>query len=343
MDNILHFFRDPLFGVAILIAIIAFIALATYFWNIHAKKRQQDSIEHFMKLFDNMSIDEVAQETLLKLGESLPALQFLAETYSRMGNYERSMKLYVAILECDLDYASRLKNLQSLGEVYFCAGFLERAKKILLEVLKNQPRNPQALCLLMRTYESLELYDEACDALGCLEELGLEAKKIQLNRAYFFLKKSFMQIDEQSLLQLLQHNAALLSYALDKLKIHNLSLFWKIFKQCNQGEEILDILWNIKKDELLKNMYECPLIEDICAAKGYIKLSRNCTVFELEALSCLQKAGIFGDLEFIYCCKECKESYPLRFERCLGCGELLSVELTFIVRKAKNETCQPLL
>lgn len=190
MNNLVAFFRDPIFGVAILIAIIAIIALSTYFWNLHAKKRQHDSLGNFMKIFEGMRSDEVAKETLQKLGSSLPALEFLAESYRRMGDYERSMNLYRAILECDISNQERLAVLQALGEVYFLTGFLERAKKILLEVLKNNPRNKQALCMLMRTLESLALYDEALDALGCLKQLGLSAPVVALNAGYFEIQKN---------------------------------------------------------------------------------------------------------------------------------------------------------
>ncbi|RAX57619.1 hypothetical protein CCZ01_05625 [Helicobacter monodelphidis] len=342
MGELFKFFRDPLFGVAILIAIIAFIVLATYFWNLHTRKKQEDSLKDFSRLFESVSVDEIARETLLKLGESLPALRFLAETYFRIGDYERSIKLYMAILECDLESSSRLNFLYSLGEVYYYAGFLERSKKILLEVLKNNPRNPEALSLLMRSYEALGLYDEALDALSCLQELGLPEKSERLNRGYLNLKKIFQQNQPQKkeIFYWLESDSRLWTFVLEKLQALQRDWFWEAYLTQKRSEELLDLLWNLPKDELLSRAEQTNnlILKDVCAAKGFMQIQNHCYIFELEVLRSLQiLGGVKGDLEFSYRCEECKGSYPLRFERCLSCGALLSGELTYKIRKVRDE------
>ncbi|MDE6978168.1 MAG: hypothetical protein K2O85_01190 [Helicobacter sp.] len=344
MNNLVAFFRDPIFGVAVLVAIVALIVLSTYFWNLAAKKRQHDSLGNFMKIFEGMRTDDVAKETLQKLGSSLPALEFLAETYRKMGDYERSMNLYHAILECDLSSQERLAILQSLGEIYYLTGFLERAKKVLLEVLKNHPRNKKALGILMRTLESLALYDEALDALGCLKQLGLDSDIVMLNMAYFAIQKELHKDnpDPKLLLQYLHENHELFPFVMRCLKTLDKALFWQTYTEfAAHGEGILDLLWN---EEIPPNLVSDSILHAIdCAKNG----GESCVLFELEALRCLHEHGNQkGDLCFSYQCRICAQTYPIRIDRCTHCGALLTQQLRFAIKPLQSfeyENCPALL
>lgn len=354
MNNLVAFFRDPIFGVAVLIAIVALIVLSTYFWNLAAKKRQHDSLGNFMKIFEGMRTDDVAKETLQKLGSSLPALEFLAETYRKMGDYERSMNLYHAILECDISNQERLAVLQALGEIYYLTGFLERAKKILLEVLKNHPRNKKALSILMRTLESLALYDEALDALGCLKQLGLEPDIVALNTGYFAIQKELHKENPDSglLLQHLHENHGLFAFVMRCLKTLDKALFWQTYAEfAAQSEEILDLLWD---EEIPKNLAGDSTLHAIACAKsggtngngGGIG-DNACALFELEALRCLHAhSSQRGDLRFSYQCRVCAQTYPMRIDRCAHCGALLTQQLRFVIKPLQSfeyENCPALL
>lgn len=352
MNNLVAFFRDPIFGVAVLVAIVALIVLSTYFWNLAAKKRQHDSLGNFMKIFEGMRTDDVAKETLQKLGSSLPALEFLAETYRKMGDYERSMNLYHAILECDISNQERLAVLQALGEIYYLTGFLERAKKILLEVLKNHPRNKKALSILMRTLESLALYDEALDALGCLKQLGLDAEIVALNMGYFAIQKELHKEnpDPELLLHHLRTNHALFTFVMRCLKTLDKALFWQTYTEfAAQSEEILDLLWNEDIPPHLAN--DSTLHAIACAKNGGARAangsSDDCVLFELEALRCLHAhSSQRGDLSFSYQCRACAQTYPMRIDRCAHCGALLTQQLRFVIKPIQSfayENCPALL
>lgn len=343
MSSLFQFFRDPIFGIAILVAIIAFIALTTYFWNLHAKRKQRDSIGNFMKLFEGISVDEVAKETLQKLGHSLPALEFLAQSYARMGDYEHSISLYKAMLECDIDNSEKLMIMQSLAEVYYFAGFLERAKKILLEVLKHNPRNPKALHILLCTFETLQLYDEALDALVCLRQLGLDTSMLTFNTNYLQAQKELHK-DAPSidiLLRLIRESPQLFVFIMRKIKDVDVSAFWNAYREFGRGTEIIDLLWDMNPPDIVKND---DVLNEINRAKyGGMK---PCTVFELEILRCLHIQGSQkAYLTFTYQCRHCAEDYPIYIERCVHCRELLAQKLKLSVKNQglEYENCPAVL
>lgn len=343
--------RDPLFGVIILVLLVATISLTSYMWNLHSHRRRENSLKKFSQLFSH-SIDKDAKELLLNGAESSALLAILARGYYQSGDFEHAIKIYLSILENSSQISEKLQILEDLGEVYFMAGFLERSKKIFLEALKNAPRNPKALFWLMRVYEQLGQYEEALEALDCLMELGENDERVRLSHAYLSAKRiladSFMPLDKkrESLLLDLEREPRLLRIVLSYFRTFEVPLFWETLCRFDQAGkvqicEMIDMLWNIEKSEIpFALLAEDSEILDVYRARGYVssKSDRVCAKFELEAVRIMGLySKVHADLDFEYRCHACKMISPLEFERCPSCGELLSGNLILKIRKSRNE------
>lgn len=338
--------RDPLFGIIILILLIAVIFLVTYFWNLRAQRRREQSLKKFSQLFDHSSVDKDAKALFERGADFGATLGFLAETYSKAGEYDKAIKIYLAMLEQTQESGEKLLLLESLGETYFKAGFLERAKKIFLEVLKNAPRNPKALFWLMQACENLGQFDEALEALDCLLELGEKSERVKFNHAYLSAKRvladPFLPLESkrEELLELLQNEPRLFRVVLGHLKSFELPLFWKKIVGSDYSLEVMDWLWNIPWESIPFDIISKDKnLMDIYRAKGYVKDAEACEKFELEVLRVMNLySSKKADLSFEYRCHACKSLFPVEFERCPSCGELLSGSLILKIRKSRNET-----
>ncbi|MGP1579473.1 MAG: tetratricopeptide repeat protein [Wolinella sp.] len=345
MGDLLFGHRDPLFGIIILILIIATIFIVTHIWNLRAQKHKEESLKRFARAFEYSGVDKEAQ-LLMGQGEHIPlALRYLAKTYEKAGEYDKSIKIYLAILEHPCELSEKLLLFESLGETYFRAGFLERSKKIFLEILKNMPRNSHVLFLLMQACEKLGQFDEALEALDCLLELGERHEEIMISYAYLSAKRllgdSFISIKRRNseLLVWLAREPRLLRLILSYFKGFDMAVFWDLVGETPQVIEVADILWNLPREQIsFETLNQNPALLELYRAKGYINDEVVCERFELEALRvinrhCAQKA----DLDFEYHCHACKGIFPVDFERCPSCAELLSGNLVLKIRKSRNE------
>ena len=52
MENFFVEYRDPIFGLIVLISIILLVAVLSYLWGIFSKNNEQENIEKFIKKFD---------------------------------------------------------------------------------------------------------------------------------------------------------------------------------------------------------------------------------------------------------------------------------------------------
>ena len=85
-------------------------------------------------------------------------------------DFEKSLDIYNELLKVD-DGSNTIELMYLLGRTYFKAGFLERAKQIFLNILKNNPRTPEALKYLLLVYEYMRDYKSAFEVLEPLDEL----------------------------------------------------------------------------------------------------------------------------------------------------------------------------
>ena len=170
MDFFFVEYRDPIFGLLVLVALVLVVALAHYAWRNIARKHQKKGLEGFIKKFE---IADEHKELLRTQALSLENLRFLAGIFSKSGEFEKAIQIYLIALE-----RARGKGREAvfydLAEVYFRAGFLQKSEEVLLNALSLRPRNEKALKLLKIVYLRLKKYDEVLQTLDCLFELGFE-------------------------------------------------------------------------------------------------------------------------------------------------------------------------
>lgn len=350
MKEIAFIYRDPLFGIAILIAIIAIVALADYSRNKYRSKKRLQSLKNLIKSYEYTSLDDGVKEFIEHAHNPIPTLMFLAQTYAKSGDSQQAIKIYLSILEKNLEIKDKIPVLESLGILYFEAGFLQRAKNIFIELLKLYPRNINALSYLMRTYESMGQYKKALEVLDCVNELEYgtideDFDNIINNKNYLYL----MMIINDDFLSLMQKQNRILTLAkqapsLNKLilnyfKTYDRKVFWEHIMSISKIENFIDLLWGFEqKDIPFELLSQFQNILDIYRAKGYINDNKECLIFELEILRVLlQHSHIKTDLDFEYRCHNCKSIFPFDSHRCPTCANLGIMDLILKPRKIKEK------
>ena len=175
MDFFFVEYRDPLVGLIFLTILIFIVALTNYIWRLYASKDEEQKLEKFIKKFEiNSSHKNLLRDSSL----SLANLSFLADIFTKSGEFEKATQIYLIALEKNKDKNKQEFIFLSLAKVYFKAGFLEKSKEVLQEALKLRPRNIEALKLLKIVLLKLRSYDEILNLLECLFELNVDRKSV---------------------------------------------------------------------------------------------------------------------------------------------------------------------
>ena len=341
LDSLLFLYRDPLFGIAILVAIVVILVFADYGRNRYRAKKRQIALENFAKSYSSSSLGDQLGEFLHLAKNPLPPLLLLAKTYAHAGDSAAAIKIYLNLLDSTKDPQEKIIILESLGIVYFEAGFLQRAKNIFLEILKTHP----ILGYLMRTHESMGEYKAALDALECLDELGTHGSQ-ELSQELLEMKHYliFMLLSQDSLLPLEKKHREIIALMHRSGRINRLTLeylftydrerFWHELLLFEDVSFCLDILWRCKRDEVpIAQIASRADIMDIFIAKGFVLAPLDSKIesivgestppnthtntnrprlFALEVLRVLQAhSSARGTLSFEYRCHHCKIFFPL--------------------------------
>ncbi len=174
MDFFFVEYRDPIFGLVVLATLVLVVAVAHYAWRVVSSNSQEKGLEGFIKKFE---IADEHKDLLRASSLSLENLHFLASIFTKSGEFEKAIQIYLIALEKIKDKSEREAIFCDLAEVYFRAGFLARSEEVLLSALSLRPRNEKALKLLKIVYLRLKRYDEVLQTLDCLFELGFEVSK----------------------------------------------------------------------------------------------------------------------------------------------------------------------
>lgn len=350
MEYFINFdYRDPLFGIVVLIFLIGVISILAYSWNYFLNKKQQEALHKFMESFDYVGFDRETKEFLALSSNPIPSLVFIAKMYQESANYEKAIRLYVMLLDYIKTSTDKVPIMESLGETYYKAGFPLRAKEIFLEILHHYPRNAKILKELMKVSFELGDYKGSLEALSCIEELEGGTSFIC---AFFEVKLLITSAkkDKESLLELLEiskKNLRLKRVVLPYLKTLHIGLFWEFVQELNRDEllEILDILWNLKKEDFIQSDFKEKILSDIFQAKGFLEFkAEKKEIFELEALCLIKQEGNYkADFKFNYQCLNCKGNNPLPFEFCPHCGELLNLKVQVNLKEKQDETSDSFL
>ena len=322
MNTLFIGFRDPLFSVIVFFAIIFVITFFSYWWGRYKRKEDSKHLNRFLRQFRSLPSQEELK-VMISGGElSEKSWLLLAKSYSKNGEYEKSIEIYNELLH--------LKNLNNsrdimflLGKIYFKAGFLERAKELFLNILQHNPRTPQALNYLLLVYEYMRDYKSAQEVLEPLEELN---KDIRIDTIYLRLLSLINDfsisdnIKSKKILDIYEKNYGLTYLVFDYLFRINPKLAW-LNLDSSKSELLSDILWRLDKKDLdldiiSKNGY----LRELYSARGDVDLAKRSSTFELDML--INLSNVDATLSFEYICDKCKNVSPFAFNRCSYCHSI---------------------
>ncbi len=329
-------YRDPIYGVILLVAIVVIVSFFSYSWGFFKTREEESSVNKFLKKFhqyDGFSeYKEVIQKKQLPIESSI----LMALTFEKGGEYQKAIEIYQAILQGTKDKIVKKDILTLLGKTYYKAGFLERSRDILLTALNIYPRNEEALTYLIVIYDNLRMYDKAIEVLDTLQEFDVDVKEKKL---YFQIlrvlhDKSLKEEKKvQKLLDIGVENKIVQRKLYEFLKSNNLPLQYELLKDFD-FRNIIDLIWETRCDRLDDRLIESSsLLTEIFTAKGDLNIADSSNHFVLNILIKLAKANDnSADISFDYTCSNCKNTFPLYFYRCPQCqnigSTLISTKLT---------------
>ncbi|MBZ7932334.1 CDC27 family protein [Campylobacter molothri] len=325
MDFFFVEYRDPLVGLIILTVLIFVVSVANHAWKLFANKDKEQKLEKFIKKFE---IDNIYKDLLKNERLNFGNLSFLADIFTKSGEFEKATQIYLIALEKSKDKNEQEFIFIALANIYFKAGFLERAKEVLLQALKLRPRNIEALKLLKIVYLKLKAYKENLEILECLFELGEEVEKEQEFIKALNLYASNLNNEEkkQKLLELkISNNPMLGRFIFEKYSLFLEQNFSDICDLLYKQDQI----FNLENQEFLEFFY----------ALGYTGKDQipNHFAFKnsnLKMLKILRENSFKARLEFSYRCSECKNIMPLFFYHCPMCYEFNTCK---IICEVKND------
>jgi len=308
-------YKDPLFSVIIFFLIILIaIVLALVLGKIKEILKQKE-IEKLMKNFEYFNED---------LNNPLNALLLLAHAYEKEGNYEKAIEIYLLI---EKDYPSNT-NLLNIAKCYFKAGFLQKAEQIVEKILKTNPRNKEALKLLILINEKFNNIKDIIDILDIFDELEVSLPKEKANAMIKLFLQNGCNIEEfcediKNFEDIYEKYPFVKREYLAYLFGVNIKKAYEIV----DIYEYLDLFWY--RNDIPENNKFC----NILAAKKLTNCKKKAP-FELEVLKNLNKN--IAELEFEYVCENCKKTFPLYSTRCPKCGELFTQKLIIKLMEKKE-------
>jgi len=327
-------FRDPLFGIIVFFALVFVISFFSYWWGKYKSNESNKNLDKFLKQFRSLP-SQKELKVLINKGElSERYWLFLADSYTKNGDYEKSIEIYNEILKISKQ-SNYKETMFLLGQTYFRAGFLERAKEIFLEILKNNPRTPQALESLLLVYEYMRDYESALEVLEPLDELNVDTvKENAYLKSLLILNdtgiSSEMKVDK--LLKIYKQTSKLTYMIFEYIFRENPKLAWANIDN-SKCELLTDILWRVDKKDLdLDIITQSTYLKELYTAKGYIDLANDSDVFEFDILINLNNK-LKATLNFEYLCHNCNMVHPFAFNRCSSCHSIDSSRIEFSLSK----------
>jgi len=320
MDMFYIGFRDPLFSVIIFFTIIFVITFFSYWWGRYRRKEDSTHLDRFLQQFRTLPTQNELKVLISKGELSEKSWLLLAASYSKNGDYEKSIEIYHEILKVT-EQQKIYDTMFLLGKTYFKAGFLERSRQMFLEILKFNPRTPQALHYLLLVYEYMRDYKAALDVLEPLDELN---EDILLDKVYLtalaLINDTKLSQEEkvEQLLNLYKESNKLTYMVFEYLFRVDAQTAWKNLNLDN-AELLAELFWRMdSKDLNLDIISNSDYLKELYSARGDIALVKRSSIFELDVLIGLEGRAN-ATLSFEYVCSHCKGTYPFAFTRCSSC------------------------
>ena len=348
MGNIALEYRDPLFGIILIVTLIFLISFFTYYYSIY---KERIARKDYRKLSLRFELGKLKEEDYVHLYKTynLPfdSILLLASSFLHKGDHNKAISVYLTLLEHVKDRVKKEELLELLGTTYFKGGFLQRSKEIFLRILKFSPRNKNALLYLLLVNEKLKDFKKAKEITLCLEELDkdMNVDKIYLD-SLIILNDSVLSYERRTelLYAIFKENKIIERIFATFLIQFNKTFFWENIAQFDCSK-FIDVMWYLPVNDIdLEKVMENEFLVELYNAKGYLNNSKHSKNFDFDILMLINQHEhkINATLDFEYICSSCKHSFPIFDTRCPHCHEILTFDVKQHLTKALFDTNQSL-
>lgn len=340
MDNIILEYRDPLFGIILLVAFIFIISFITYSFSIY---REKTARKDYRELSLRFELGKLKEEDYIHLYKTynLPfdSILLLASSFLHKGDHNKAISVYLTLLEHVNDRVKKEELLELLGTTYFKGGFLQRSKEIFLRILKFSPRNKNALTHLLFVYEKLKDYKKAKEVAASLEELDkdMSIDKIYLD-SLIVLNDSVISYEKRTeqLYEIFKENKIIERIFVSFLIQFNKPFFWEHIAEFDCSK-YADIMWYLNFDDInFDKVTQNQFLVELYNAKGYLNTLEHSGDFDFDILILLNQHEhqIKASLDFEFICSSCKHSHPIFDTRCPHCHNILTFNVKHRLTKS---------
>ena len=348
MNQFAFEYRDPIFGVIFIFALVFVISFLTYTFGVYKEKKARKEYRKLLRRFELGNLKEADYVHLYKT-YNLPfdSILLLASTFLHKGDLTKAINVYLALLEHVKDRVKKEELLEHLGVTYFKGGFLQRSREIFLKILKFSPRNQTALKYLLLINEKLKDYNKALDVLNSLEELNTDTFRDRIYlESLIILNDPLISFEKKTekLYSFFKMNKIIERPFLEFLLQFNKGFFWKHIDDFDVSK-ILDLLWYLDFNDIDFDVVEKnKILKELFNAKGYLNNLVSSDDFDFEVLMLLNKeqGRLKADLNFEYLCTSCKRKNPIYSNRCPHCHSILTFKVRHNLIKGFNEKNQSL-
>lgn len=348
MDNIILEYRDPLFGIILVVALIFIISFFTYSYSIY---KERNARKDYRKLSLRFELGKLKEEDYVHLYKTynLPfdSILLLASSFLHKGDYNKAISVYLTLLEHVNDRVKKEELLELLGTTYFKGGFLQRSKEIFLRILKFSPRNKNALLYLLLINEKLKDFKKAKEITFSLDELNkdMTIDKIYLD-SLIILNDSILSYERRTelLYEIFKENKIIERIFATFLIYFNKTFFWNNVKEFDCSK-FIDVMWYLNIDDIdLEKVFENDFLVELYNAKGYLNNLKHSDDFDFDILILLNQHehNIKASLDFEFICSSCKHSHPIFETRCPHCHNILTFKVKHHLTKALFDSNQSL-
>ncbi|MFA9374164.1 MAG: tetratricopeptide repeat protein [Poseidonibacter sp.] len=348
MDNIVLEYRDPLFGLIILVSLVFIVSFTTYYYGIYKERLARKDYRKLSRRFELGKLKEDDYVHLYKT-YNLPfdSILLLASSFLHKGDYTKAINVYLTLLEHVTDRVKKEELLELLGITYFKSGFLQRSKELFLRILKFSPRNKEALTYLLIIYEKLKDFEKAKEVATCLEELNknMQKDKIYLD-SLIIINDPISSYEKKTnlLYETYKEHKIIERIFVQFLLQFNKTFFWEHVEDF-KTKNIIDLMWYLNFDDIdFDKVYKNDYLVQIYNAKGYIDNLKHSDDFVFDILILLNKHEhkINATLNFEFICSSCKQVHPIYDTRCPHCHDILSFNVRHNLAKGLTQDNQSL-
>ncbi|MCH9740896.1 MAG: hypothetical protein K0U38_08675 [Epsilonproteobacteria bacterium] len=349
MDKILPAYYDPLFSIFIIVVMILLVAIVSNVMGNFKEGKQRKSLKSFLgKLSSDecsLNINKIPFEPAL-----INPLSLLANTLTLQGEYQKSINIYLYLIENISSFQDKEHLLEGLGKTYLKAGFLKRSESVFLEILHKHARNKEVLFYLEVVYELLHDYDKATQTLKPLQMMGMKSEKLEAHLQLVSLLKNEALSKEKKVetLENYLHNESY-SYRriMQELFRLDIEVAWHSIDE-KKILTILDILWFLPTSNLNFDIIaSSKMLSSIYFAKGVLPQNKHVSksgIFTVDTIVAARNGhSLEVDLSFSYGCSRCKQQFPITFIRCPNCYAIDSIQIKESIAKKQSQTGYSLL